>query len=63
FNKGYAKVRNSDRKWNFIDKNGKLLSDEWFLIVNDFEENFAKVLRKDKKWCLINKDGNLMLEE
>ena len=30
FDKGFAKVANKSNRWNFIDKNGNIVFDEWF---------------------------------
>ena len=55
FNDGYAKV-NLNNKWNFINRNNKLLSDTWYDTVYDFDDGYARVLLDDK--CnLIDKNG------
>ena len=43
FSDGLAVVQRSDRKYNCIDKQGKLLLDEWYEWVDDFFEGFAIV--------------------
>ena len=55
FNDGYAKV-NLNGKWNFINRNNKLLSDTWFGWVDDFINGYAMVLL-DNKWNLIDRNG------
>ena len=55
FNDGYAKVILND-KWNFINRNNKLLSDTWFDWVNNFYNGYAYVMLGDKG-NLINQNG------
>ena len=47
FNDGYAKV-NLNGKWNFINRNNKLLSDTWYDGVKDFFDGCACVMLGDK---------------
>ena len=47
FNDGYAKV-NLNNKWNFINRNNKLLSDTWYDGVNIFSDGCACVMLGDK---------------
>ena len=57
FSEGFAWVR-LNGKWNYIDKNGKLLSNTWFDDVGDFSEGFAWVkLGKECKY--LGRDGNV----
>ena len=58
FNDGYAKV-NLNGKWNFINRNNKLLSDTWFDAVYDFYNGYAKVNFNDK-WNFIDTNGKLI---
>ena len=55
FNDGYAMVK-LNRKWNFINRNNKLLSDTWYDGVDDFYNGYAKV-QSGNKWNLIDKNG------
>ena len=55
FYDGYAKV-NLNRKWNFINRNKKLLSDTWFDDVDNFSDGYAKVML-DYKYNFIDKNG------
>ena len=49
-----------DGKYNYIDKNGKLLIPSlWFDEVYDFENGYAGV-KKDGKWNYINTEGQLL---
>ena len=34
---GFARVQRKDSKWNFITKDGKIISSEWFYSVEDFQ--------------------------
>ena len=65
FSDGFARVkRSTDKLWNFIDKDGKILSDEWFDWVDYFnKEGFAKVQRKDGKWNFIDANGKIISNE
>ena len=58
FNDGYARV-NLNRKWNFINRNNKLLSDTWYDWVGHFYNGYAKV-RLDCKYNLIDTNGKLI---
>ena len=58
FFEGCAYVSLND-KFNFIDKNCKLLSNTWFDCVCDFSEGFARV-GLNGKWNFIDKNGKLL---
>ena len=61
---GYTRVQRGDGLMNFIDKNGKLLLNEWFSWVDDFFDGFAKVQRKeDKLYNFIDIKGNVLSSE
>ena len=55
--------RLSDRKYNFIDANGKLLLDEWYDFVSDFYGEVAVVVRGDGDFNFINKQGKILSEQ
>ena len=55
FYDGYTMVK-LNRKWNFINRNNKLLSDTWFDWVDDFYDGYAYV-RLGDKWNFINQNG------
>lgn len=55
--------RVSDGKYNLIDADGKLLSDEWFEWVDDFRDGFARVKRADGLYNFINKKGKIISEK
>lgn len=59
----FARIRNCDKKYNFIDKQGKLLSDEWFNCEYDFNDGFAVVQRDDRQYNFIDKQGKLLSEQ
>ena len=63
YSDGFARVQNCERQYNFIDKDGKLLSEQWFYWVGDFHDGFARVKRKDSLYNLITKDGKLLSDE
>ena len=55
FHDGYARVK-LNRKWNFINRNNKLLSDTWYDGVYDFHNGYAKV-ELDYKYNFIDRNG------
>jgi len=71
FKNGFAKVKrkcsqsssNEGYEYNFVDKNGKCISDKWFIEAWDFSsEGFAKVNR-GYKYNYIDKKGNCISDE
>ena len=60
-NDGFSKVQLND-KYNFIDKNGKLLSDKWFDGISEFNDGFSKV-RLNGKYNFIDKNGKLISDK
>ena len=56
-------VQRGDKKYNFINKNGKILSDEWFYNVYSFYDGLARVKKANGEWNFINKDGKLLSDE
>ena len=60
---GFARVQRGDYLMNFIDKKGKILSEQWFDWVDDFQDGLAKVQRSDELWNLIDKDGKILSKE
>ena len=58
FSEGFASVRLND-KYNSINQEGKLVSNQWFDAVVDFREGFVRV-KLNGKWNLINTKGNLL---
>ena len=60
---GFVIIRRGDKLWNFIDKNGNYLSNEWFDDVYNFHEGFAVVQRKDRLYNFIDKQGNILSAE
>ena len=63
FSDGLARVERGDTLYNFIDKQGKILLNEWFEWVDDFFEGFARVQRGDKLYNLIDTNGKLLTDE
>ena len=64
FKDGFARVQRTDGKWNFINQDGKLLSNEWFGYVDYFKNRLARVQRKEDKKCnYINKNGKIISDE
>ena len=61
FYEGLARVH-VDGKWNFIDTEGKLLSERWFDDAWDFSGGFS-VVALNGKWNHIDTEGNLLSEQ
>ena len=60
---GFAQIKNCERQYNFIDKDGNYLYNEWFNYLDDFRDGFARVQRGDRLWNFINKKGKLLSDE
>ena len=63
FSDGLARIRNCDKKYNFIDKNGKLLSEQWFEWAEDLKDGFAVVKNEDYVYNFIDKKGKFLSEK
>ena len=61
FREGFAKVK-LNNKWNFINQEGRLISNQWFDYADIFREGFAEV-RLNNKWNFINKEGRLLSDQ
>ena len=55
--------RVTDRKYNLITADGKLLSEQWYEWIDYFHDGFAKVQRTYEKYNYIDKDGKLLSNE
>ena len=60
YQEDFVIVQRGDKKYNFINKNGKILSDEWFIYVDMFNGGLVKVKRTNGEWAKIDKTGNLI---
>ena len=58
FREGFASVQ-LNGKWNFINHEGQLLSQQWFDWVHNFNEGFATV-QLNGKWNFINTEGQFL---
>lgn len=64
FSDGFARVKRGDGLWNFIDKNGKILSDEWFKWAANFQEGFAIVQKiTNSLYNFIDTKGKILSNE
>ena len=52
-----------DGKCNYIDANGKIISDTWFEWVGDFYDEFALVGRENHEYNYIDKQGKILSDE
>ena len=60
---GFARIRNWDKQYNFINKQGELLSEQWFNWVGIFHKGFARVRREDNLYNFITKQGKILSEK
>ena len=60
FSDGFVRVQRGNDLRNFIGKNGKILSDEWFEWADDFKDGFARVQRTNGERAKIDKTGKLI---
>jgi len=61
FHEGFAMV-GLNRKMNFIDTNGYLLSPQWFENADDFHEGFA-IVKLNGKYNYIDQNGNYLSKQ
>ena len=59
YSDGFARVQRGDGLWNFIDKNGKIISEQWFEWVDNFKEGFARLQRSDGQYNFVDKEGKM----
>ena len=63
FSDGLARVQRKDCKWNFIDRQGNILLNEWLYWVGDFYDGLARVQREDGLCNFIDTKGNILIDE
>ena len=63
YHEGFARLQRSDDLMNFIDANGKILSNDWLAWVGDFDNGFAKVQRTNGEQCKIDKTGEIVVRK
>ena len=63
YSDGLARIRNCEKQYNFINKQGKLLSEKWFEWAEDFKDGFAVVKNEDYVYNLIDKQGKFLSEQ
>ena len=61
FHEGFARVK-LNNKYNFINKNGEFLSEQWFDACEHFYKGFARV-KFNRRWYRINKNGKIKSNE
>ena len=61
FREGFTIVR-LNGKYNFIDGDGRFLSQQWFDYVNDFREGFA-IIGLNRKYNFIDRDGSILSQQ
>ena len=59
FYEGYAKVKLNEKGYNFIDKEGNILSKQWFDGAHYFDRGYAEVVLNGKL-NYIDKEGNIV---
>lgn len=61
---GFTKVqRLVDGKCNYIDANGKIISNTWYEWIGDFYDDFALVGRENHEYNYIDKEGKIISEQ
>ena len=63
YSDGFAVVRRENHECNYIDKQGKILSNEWFKWLDYFHNGFARVQREDDLMNFIGEDGKIISDE
>ena len=63
YSDGFARVQRANGEYNFINKNGKFLSNEWFKWSDDFHDGFARVQRANGEYNFIDKNGNYLFDK
>ena len=63
FSDGFARVQRGNKRYNFIDKQGNILFNEWLYWVGDFQDGLARVQRANSDWNYINKNGKIISDE
>ena len=58
---GFGIIMNRDGKYNYIDENGKILSETWFADAWSFDAGLAEVQNDDCERNIIKKNGKLLL--
>ena len=59
FSEGFTRVE-LNKKWNFINTEGQLLSNPWYDFIDDFYEGFYRVYKEGKGWNFLNTEGQLL---
>ena len=63
YSDGYTQIRNCERQYNFIGKNGKILSDKWFEFADIFRDGLALIQREDGLQNYIDTKGNILSDK
>lgn len=63
FSDGFAQIRNCERQYNFIGKDGKILSDKWFEWADIFLDGFSLIQREDGLQNYIDTKGNILSDK
>ena len=62
FHEGLAKVSAGNQQWNFINRDGKLISETWFKKVSDFQAGLAVVVNGSGQYGVIDREGNTVIQ-
>ena len=63
YSEGFTIIQRGDYLFNFIDKQGNILSKEWFDWVIDFNEGVARVKSVDNLYNFIDVQGNYLFNK
>ena len=62
FVNNFIKINTENEKYNFINKNGNILSNKEYEDVSDFNENGFAIVSNDKSYGVINDSGKEIIE-
>lgn len=62
-NDDFALVGRGNHEYNYIDKQGNILSEEWFKWLDYFHNGFARVQRFDDLMNFIDANGKILSDE
>lgn len=63
YQEDFARVQRGDGEWNFVYKDGKILSEQWFEWADYFKDGFAVVKNEDYVYNIIDKKGKFLSKE
>lgn len=62
FVNGFIKINTSNDKYNFVNKNGNIISNKEYEEVSDFNKNGFAIVSNDKSYGVIDKNGKEVID-